>query len=44
MKIIALCLLVSLRLAACSHEDLKPPCQHPAVADIGCGPLLPINR
>lgn len=38
-------LLVILLLSACSHEDVKPPCQHPALALVGgCGPLLPLNR
>ena len=45
MKPIALFTVVALLLAACSHQDLKPPCQHPALALIGsCGPLLPLNR
>ena len=44
MKVAAF-LLVSLLLVACSHEDLKPPCQHPTLALIGgCGPLIPLNR
>jgi hypothetical protein len=45
MRFIALFLLTALLLGACSHQDLKPPCQHPGVALIGgCGPLLPLNR
>lgn len=44
MKAVAL-LFVLLVLAGCSHEDLKPPCQHPALAlASGCGPLIPLNR
>jgi hypothetical protein len=44
MKSMAL-VLVSLLLCACSHEDLKPPCLHPALALVGgCGPLIPLNR
>lgn len=45
MRSIALWLLATLLLAGCSHQDLKPPCQHPALAAIGgCGPLSPLNR
>jgi hypothetical protein len=44
MRSIALLLSVLL-LCGCSHEDLKPPCQHPALALVGgCGPLIPLNR
>jgi hypothetical protein len=45
MKHLALLCLASALLVGCSHEDLKPPCLHPALALIGaCGPLLPLNR
>jgi hypothetical protein len=44
VKRLAVALLLVL-LAGCSHQDLKPPCIHPSLADAmgGCGPVRPIQ-
>ncbi len=44
MKRAAAALLLAL-LGGCAHQDLKPPCSHPAalLGLGGCGPLHPVQ-
>jgi len=40
-----LLLMLAAVLAGCAHQDLKPPCTHPAalLGLVGCGPLHPVQ-